>query len=129
MRLYSCFSQDRTPSGFTFAICKRTGKIVLHNMVQKITLAIFVLHYARLYPAYKISLRFIMHRGNMISYIAELFVGQCGLKSKFPCKYLRKSPISNGALILIHIQTAELMDRRTDMTDKRVKEPTKCQIS
>jgi len=65
----------------------------------------------------------------MISSITELFVGQYGLKSKFPCKYLQKSPISNGALILIHTQAAELMGRWVEMTDKHVKESTKCQIS
>lgn len=73
MRLYSCFSQDRTPSGFTFVICKKTG-------TKKIPLAIFVVLYARMHPAYKISLRFIMHTGSIISCIAELFVGQYGLK-------------------------------------------------
>jgi len=57
-----------------------------------------------------------MHRGSMISSTAESFVGQYGLKPKFPCKYLQKSPLLNRAPILSHIQAAELVNRWTDMT-------------
>jgi len=61
---------------------KRLERLYSITWYTKFPLASFVLFYARLQPAYKISLRFIIHRGSMISSTAELLVGQYGLKIK-----------------------------------------------